>query len=157
VTIDSLPDPVEQLSRVERRRWLQQMRQAQRAHEADQLAILHGLAAELAELGSVSTTDQHQVQGVTSAAAGPVEAVIGERHLIAGRVSRAAWATLEAAVGKGRGPVRLVGAGRYGPYWTLMFEAGLARLIVLADRVVLIQRGTRGASETTPPVLQLAG
>ncbi len=59
---------------------------------------------------------------------------MGERRLV-GRVSAEAEASLAEAIRSG--PVRLVGAGRYGPYWTLNFQAAREVLIVLADRVAL--------------------
>jgi len=156
---DSLPDPLDCLSRVERYRWRKNARTAERAHEAEQLGDLRGLAVDRTEVHPVVAAGPDRSLAGSSFAspfAGAVEAIIGERRLVAGRVSRAAWATLMAAA-TGPEPIRLVGAGRYGPYWTLIFEGPGARLVVLAHRLVLGRRATQGGSDASRPVLQLAG
>ncbi len=160
MTSDSLPDPLDRLSRVERYRWRRNARTAERAHEAEQLGALRVLAVDRTEVHPVVAAGPgRSLAGssfTASPSAGAVEAIIGERRLVAGRVSRAAWATLMAAA-TGPEPVRLVGAGRYGPYWTLIFEGPGARLVVLANRLVLARRASQGGSDVSRPVLQLVG
>jgi hypothetical protein len=141
-------DPLEQLSRAERRRWYRAGRRIQQAHERQQLGVLRAVAATAAELHDVSTVDGDGVE------TGPVVFTVGERRLL-GRVSVVARSGLERAMRSG--PVRLGGAGRYGPYWTLSFTGIGAPLVILAARVVLLPRANGSASDHHGPVLALAG
>ncbi len=60
---------------------------------------------------------------------------MGKRWVL-GRVCAEVEASLAQAIRSG--PIRFVGVGRYGTYWTLSFRTALEALIVLADRVVLL-------------------
>jgi hypothetical protein len=84
----------------------------------------------------------------------PVELLVGGRRLV-GRASEAALAGLGAAIA--RGPVRIGGAGRYGPFWTLTFEGHGRPLVVLADQVALLPSAGEVADGPRLPERQLAG
>jgi hypothetical protein len=156
------PHPLERLSRIEQLRWAGQRRKTRRALDALHLRILRAAAAGQASVHSLLSWDpawswdpgRRRDTGCSEESGcsgdsgysgdsggdgrrGPVRAVeleVGERRLV-GLVSAEAEASLAAAIRSG--PVRLVGAGRYGPYWTLNFQAAREVLIVLADRLTL--------------------
>jgi hypothetical protein len=180
-----LSDPLEQLSRADRRRWRQDGRRVQQAYEASQLRVLRSMAAARAEVSGLSTAERalrfERVGGsdwVGWPAPGwrgqaPVDwrglvqrtgpphprAVAVELFVdgrrLVGRASVAAWASLEAAIA--RGPVQLDGAGRYGPFWTLTFEGRDGPLVVLANRVALLPSAGEVADRPRVPARQLAG
>jgi hypothetical protein len=158
MTMHPLPDPLEQLSRADRRRWRQESRRVQQAYEASQLQALRGLAASGAGVGCLSTIERAEPTylqaGPTYPQAGPVELLVDGRRLV-GRASVAALATLEAAIA--RGPVQIGGAGRYGPFWTLTFEGPDRPLVVLADQVALLPSAGEVAARPRLPGRQLAG
>src|ERR1700722_13306553 len=132
MTMHPLPDPLEHLSRADRRRWRQEGRRVQQAYEASQLRVLRSLAATQSEVCCISTIERSEPTHLRAAA---VELLVGGRRLV-GRASAVAVASLEAAIA--RGPVRIGGAGRYGPFWTLTFEGPGRPLVVLADQVALL-------------------
>jgi hypothetical protein len=179
MTMHPLPDPLEQLSRADRRRWRQESRRVEQAYEAAQLQALRGLAASGAGVRCLSTIDRaeptypqagptypqagptypqagptYPQAGPTYPQAGAVELLVDGRRLV-GRASAAALASLEAAIA--RGPVRIGGAGRYGPFWTLTFEGPDRPLVVLADRVALLPSAGEVAARPRLPGRQLAG
>jgi hypothetical protein len=148
MTMHPLHDPLEQLSRADRRRWRQDGRRVQQAYEASQLRALRGLAATHAEVCCLSTEGPEPAFPRAVA----VELFVGGRRLV-GRASVAAWASLAAALA--RGPVQLGGAGRYGPFWTLTFEGRGGPLVVLANRVALLPSAGEVADRPRAPERQL--
>jgi hypothetical protein len=142
--------PIDALSRAERRRWRRLDRQVRRAHESEQLVLLGKLGAAAAEVSSITPS----TLVASSPPVSQVELTIAGRRVV-GRVPLTALADLHAA--RGAGPLRLAGAARYGPYWTLTFNGSRAPLVVLADAVwVSGQAGGAGCDEAGP-VLQVAG
>ena len=122
-------DPVEGLSWAERLRWRTAARRITRNHDAEELAVLKGLAAGRWPVMSVGSF-QRELLSV-----GPVQFLVGRQRVIATRVHPVAWTSLEAAAGAGG--LTLTGAGRYGAGWTLTFEGPAGPLVILAERVVL--------------------
>jgi hypothetical protein len=151
MTMHPFPDPLEQLSRADRRRWRQESRRVQQAHEASQLRALRSLAATRASVCCISTVERAEPDYPR---AGAVELLVGGRRLV-GRASLVALTSLEAAIA--RGPVQIGGAGRYGPFWTLTFEGPDRPLVVLADRVALLPSAGEVADRPLAPGRQLAG
>jgi hypothetical protein len=167
MTIHSLADPLEQLSRADRRRWRQDGRRVQQAYEASQLRVLRSLAATHAEVGCLATVegavrseqlDRFEWAGRRAPGWRLWEAQLDRRGgverperayplavavecFVGGRrlVGRASdSAWASLEAAMARGPVQLGGAGRYGPFWTLTFEGRAGPLVVLANRVALL-------------------
>jgi hypothetical protein len=142
-------DPLNRLSRSERREWRAAARRAQREHEAEQLAALQGLAQIGSQVTSMITGES--AFGFCT----PVEMIIDGRCLRAWRVYRPALATLREAL-TSIANVPLAGASRYGPYWVLTFKLATEPLVLLVDRLTLLpDRGgfhTRAPAPTGPVV-----
>lgn len=146
-------DPIEQLSRAERRGWRLAARRAQKDHEADQLATLQGfVAAGTAVTGLVSSASSTLLTE-------SVEMVIDGRRIQAHRVHRPTLAALKEALAS-IATVPLAAAGRYGPYWVLTFRTAAEPLVVLVDRLTILPDwggGSGRMSAPTGPVMALAG
>lgn len=159
------PHPLERLTWSERLRWSHDRRRTLRAVDAFQLDILRGVADDGAEVYSVVVAGPLDARRAGSPGPGPaglrpVEVTVGERRF-AGRVSAQAQVRMEAALRSGG--LRLVGAGRYGRYWTFGFECLETRgraaevLVVLADQVVLLPGAGGAATDRRVPALQRGG
>jgi hypothetical protein len=158
------PHPLERLTWSDRLRWARERRQILRAVDAFQLQILRSAADRGTEVYSVVAPYLPDPRPTDCRWPGArlraVEVALGERRL-AGRVSSEALVRMETAVRAGR--VRLVGAGRYGPYWTFVFDCLEPRghagesLVVLADRVVLLPGAGGTATDRRAPALQFGG
>src|ERR1700690_1450243 len=57
MTMHPLADPLQQLSRADRRRWRQDGQRVQQAYEASQLRVLRSLAATHAEVGCLAAVE----------------------------------------------------------------------------------------------------
>ncbi len=139
------PHPLERLSWSERFRVVADRRRTRLGLDALQLRILRALAGRRAEVSAIGSPPGDSPRGGPARYGGwlagsgvgqmrPVEVSVANRRL-SGRVSAEAAESLRVAMGSG--PVVLVDAGRYGPYWTLAFATPLEVLVVLADWVVL--------------------
>jgi len=141
-----LDDPLEFLSRPERRKWRQAERRALRDHDAQQLTTLRSLAAT----GGGLTGLRHPDSGGYAAS---VEFMIAGKRIRAGRVHRPTLSALMEAVGS-MPAVPLLAASRYGPYWVLTFELATAPLAVLADKLTILpdrHGGSTWLAALTPP------
>jgi hypothetical protein len=124
-------DPLDGLSRSERRRWRADSRRVAREHEAAQLAALRGLAEAGCPVTGMVTADFALGLG------GPVEMIIDGRRLRAWRAYRPAVAALKDALST-IAHVPLAGVSRYGPYWVLTFKLAAEPLVILVDRLTLM-------------------
>ena len=138
-------DPLDRLSRVDRRRWRRLDRQAQAVLDAQQLRRLQALAACRARVETVSFVEDR------SPWVRVVELGVGRWRLV-GRVPARAGAMLEAALGAG--PVSLTAAGRYGPYWTLGFGRPM---LLLVNRLTVLPADGGVSSAARGPGLALVG
>jgi hypothetical protein len=141
-------DPLEQLSRADRRRWRRLDRHARQVLEAQQLALIRGLALSGAGVESVGPVEGPQFPICA------VEFTIGGRRLT-GRMPKTARVALQAALAFG--PVQLASAGRYGPYWTLTFAGRGAPLVVLVAQLSVSGPAGGAGHATDRPVEELVG
>jgi len=125
------PDPLDGLSRSERRQWRADSRRVSRQHEADQLAALRGLVEAGCPVTGMVAVDSAFGLG------GPVEMIIDGRRLRAWRAYRPAVAALKDALST-IAHVPLAGVSRYGPYWVLTFKLAAEPLVILVDRLTLM-------------------
>ncbi len=147
---NTILDPLDGLSRSERREWRAAARRGQREHEAEQLAALQGLA-------QTGTPVTGMITGPTSLGfCDPVEMIIDGRRLRAGRVYRPAVAALRDALST-IANVPLAGASRYGPYWVLTFKLATEPLVMLVDRLTLLPDRGGSSTWTSAPAGPLAG
>ena len=135
-------DPLDRLSRSDRRDWRAAARRAQREHEAEQLAALQGLAQTGCHVTGMITGDS------ASGFCAPVEMIIDGRRLRAWRAYRPALAALREAL-TNIAHVPLASASRYGPYWVLTFKLATEPLVLLVDRLTLLP--DRGGFQTRAP------
>ncbi len=135
-------DPLNRLSRSDRREWRAAARRAQREHEAEQLAALQGLAETGSQVTGMITGDS------TFGFCTPVEMIIDGRRLRAWRAYRPALAALREAL-TNIANVPLASASRYGPYWVLTFKLATEPLVLLVDRLTLLP--DRGGMQTLAP------
>lgn len=147
---NTILDPLNNLSRYDRRRWRAAARRAQREHEAEQLAALQGLAQTGTPITGMIAVES------SFGFCDPVEMIIDGRRLRAGRVYRPAVAALREALST-IANVPLAGASRYGPYWVLTFKLATEPLVMLVDCLTLLP--DRGGSSTlaSAPAGPLAG
>jgi hypothetical protein len=148
MTFPATADPLERLSRADRRRWRRLDRRARQVLEAQQLALIRRLAVSGAEVESVGPID-----GSEWPACG-VELTVGSRRLT-GRMPKTARVALNAAVASG--PVQLASAGRYGPYWTLTFAGRGAPLVVLMAHLSVSGPAGGAGDAASLPVEELVG
>jgi hypothetical protein len=127
-----IEDPIERLSRRERRVWVRSERRVRREHEAFQLAALK----DMAQTGGVVTRMLDGGEAGTNLT-GSVEMIIQGRRLRAGRVYRPALGAMKEALGS-IASVPLTAVSRYGPYWVLTFKLATEPLVLLADRLTLL-------------------
>lgn len=145
------PDPLNILSRFDRRHWRRAVRRTVKEHEAEQLATLRGVAATGGTITGVSTAGG---TGLTDS----IEMIIDGRRVRGIRVHRPTVAVLKDLLGSIAG-VPLAAATRYGPYWVLTFKTAAEPLVVLVDRLVILPDwggGHGGGEIPSPPVLQVA-
>lgn len=134
MTILRTRDPLDALTRRDKRSWRAAERRAHRDHETDQLATLLGLAAAGVGVTSVTAADE---DGDTLRPATPVEMILDGRRLRAGRVPRRSLAKLREAMAT-IAAVPLTTVGRYGPYWVLTFRLASEQLVILAEHLTLM-------------------
>jgi hypothetical protein len=148
---NAVNDPVQRMSRSERRGWRRADRRAVREHENSQLEALR----DMAHTGSAVTS---MLSGAESDFTGSVEMIIEGRRLRAARVYRPTLAKLKEALGS-IAAVPLLAVGRYGPYWVLTFKVATETLVVLADRITLLPEwgGTNWLGVPVRPAGQLVG
>ena len=148
MTSTAASDPLERLSRADRRRWRRLDRQAQQILDAQQLALIRRLAVSQAGVDSVAPLESAQFPICW------VEVAVGSRRLT-GRMPKTARVALAAAVASGR--VRLASAGRYGPYWTLTFTGRAAPLVVLMAQLSVSGPAGGAGDAADRPVEELVG
>ena len=130
---DAARDPLDCLSRSERRSWRRAELRLRSDHDAGQLAMLRAIAAA----GGGLTGLLCQVGGGPATAA---EFVVAGTRIQVGRAHRLTLAALSEALASARA-VPLLAAGRYGPYWVLTFGRPDGPLAVLADKLTIIPDG----------------
>jgi hypothetical protein len=148
MTILAPSDPLDRLSRADRRRWRRLDRQAQATLDAQQLRRLRALADRRPIVESVSSV----------ATGSPWMIVLGlsvRSWRLAGRAPARAGAELAAAVTSGS--VWLAAAGRYGPYWTLTFGGRSAPVALLLAGLTVSRDDGGVGGILRGPVLRLVG
>lgn len=151
----STRDPLDGLSRSEKKAWRALERRARREHDTEQLAALIGLAAAGGGITGLATIPDDDPRRSPAA---PCEMIIEGRRLRAGRVSRLALAKLRDAV-TNIAAVPLTAVGRYGPYWVLTFRVATEQLVVLVEHLTLVPDwngpGGRDLAPAGPPLASL--
>lgn len=137
-------DPLDCLSRSERRRWHRAERRLQRDHDAGQLTKLRAIAAAGGGLTGLLCRD-----GCGQSAA--AEFVVAGARIQVGRAHRPTLGALNEALASAPA-VPLLAAGRYGSYWVLTFGQPDGPLAVLADSLTIIPDWPDGPpGSRTPP------
>jgi hypothetical protein len=129
-----IEDPLQRLSRTERRNWRSAERRARRDHDAEQLATLRSFAATGSGVTGMRAGDSGDSGGVLTDS---VEMIIDGRRLRAARVYRPAVGALKEALGS-IASVPLTAVGRYGPYWVLTFKLATEPLVLLVERLTIL-------------------
>jgi hypothetical protein len=140
--------PLDRLSRADRRRWRRLDAGARAVLDAQQLRRVRCLADDRATVDSVRCLEASS-PWVSVLAVG-----VGGWRLV-GRVAAWAGALLEAAVASG--PVEVVAAGRYGPYWTLGFHGPAAPVTLLVSHLVVSEAHGGAGDDVRWPDMQRAG
>lgn len=141
-------DPLDSLTRSEKRSWRATERRLRTEHDTEQAAALLGLAASGGGVTGIMVPLDDD--GPATRAATPVEMIIAGRRLRAWRVHRPSVARLRDALSN-LASVPLTAVGRYGPYWVLTFRASHGPLVLLADHLTLLpDRGGPGGRERSP-------
>lgn len=158
MSIFSHHDPIDRLSRNERRSWRAIERRARREHEAEQMAVLRSLAATGVGVTGLRTPelDDAAPNRKSTESGTPVEMIINGRRLRAGRVQRRTLSSLREAL-SGIATVPLTAVGRYGPYWVLTFKVATEYLVVLADQLTLLPDWGGPGGRSNAPTAPLAG
>jgi hypothetical protein len=127
---DAADDPLDCLSRSERRSWRRAERRLQRDHHAGQLTTLRAIAAAGGGLTGLLCRD-----GCGQATA--AEFVVAGVRIRVGCAHRPTLGALNEALASALA-VPLLAADRYGPYWVLTFGQPDGPLAVLADNLIII-------------------
>lgn len=127
---DAVRDPLDCLSRSERRSWRRTGRRIQRDHDAGQLTMLQAIAAAGGSLTGLLCRD-----GRSQATA--AEFVVAGTRIRVGSAHRPTLGALSEALA-GALEVPLLAASRYGPHWVLTFGPPDGPLAVLADNLAII-------------------
>lgn len=142
-----IPDPLDRLTRSDKRAWRAAERRVNREHDTEQLAALLGLAAAGGGVTGLTTPSDDLPAGGLST---PVEMIIEGRRLRAARVHRRSLSKLRDAVSS-IAAVPLTTVGRYGPYWVLTFRLATEQLVLLAEQLTLLPDwGGSGGREVAP-------
>ena len=140
-------DPLDHLSRSDKRAWRAAERRARHDHDRVQMDELQSLVAT--GVGITGLTDVDIAQAITQMTT-PVEMIIDGRRVRAGGVARRSLATLREALSS-MAAVPLKTVGRYGPYWVLTFKLATEQLVVLVEQLTLMPEwGGAGGREASP-------
>jgi hypothetical protein len=134
--------PIADLGLLERWQWRRVQRRVVAEHERWVLSTLRRLAAE--QVAALPTCDQPSSPGAVGAA-GIVRLDLPGWWLLLAGVAPEARAALAAAARQG--PLRLAGAGRYGPFWWVEVarEDGGHKIVTLSARLRMTpSQGGRG-------------
>lgn len=140
-------DPIESLTRQEKRAWRMAEKRARREHDTEQMAALLGLAAAGGGVTGMCTgCEAEQLASLV----GPAEFIIEGRRVRAARIPRQSLARLRDAMSRVV-TVPLTRVGRYGPYWVLTFKVATEQLVVLAEHLTLLPDwGGNGGRDLVP-------
>jgi hypothetical protein len=145
-------DPLDRLTRADKRSWRASERRAVWEHDRDQLVALLGLAAAGGGVTGLRTPPE---EGDVPRPAPPVEMIIEGRRVRAGRIPRRTVAKLREAV-TSIAAVPLTAVSRYGPYWVLTFKLATEQLVVLVDQLTLLPDWSGPGGRDRVPVGPLA-
>jgi hypothetical protein len=140
-------DPLDCLTRSDKRSWRIAERRTCQEHDTEQLAALLGLAASGRGVTGLTTPAEDAGPGRLST---PVEMIIDGRRLRAARVHRLSLSKLRDAMSS-IAAVPLTTVGRYGPYWVLTFRLATEQLVLLVEQLTLLPDwGGSGGRDVLP-------